>query len=332
MIAVAGKKALIVCPFLEKGGLEKQGLEKNDPEQNGPEQSSGGLAWPLFHALEQGNTPVAAPLANEVDWTDPDRARQYLQQYKPQIVISVPPVSDALTGLFADKTRFNAVTETVTNLAAACAGSGSMLMHISDYHVFGGETKNTYIESDTPAPLDDFGQALLDMETCIASQVEQHVILRFSWLIGIHNSNLLTRILRCLMAGGDMALSRHRRGGPTWEEDAVRVILGVVRQTMAGAKNWGNFHYCSDDACNEWEFGRHVYDVLGTLRESRGRIIQEKEKKEKGETDGPRHLARPAEPASATLGCRRIRNNFGVHPRTWRQGMKANISQWLGDL
>lgn len=285
-----------------------------------------GLAAAVARELDAGNTPVTFVADHTIHWDHPGSIEKLFGQQKPRLLLHEINFRDpSLLDPQASEKRA-ALLERSRALAEACVRHECRVMHLSDYHVFGGDTKNAYDERDPPAPLDSYGALIAELEQEFAGRVDKHMILRFSWLVDVEGNNLFTRILSALTRGEQLVLSPYHRGAPTWYGDARRVIHGVARQVMAGAENWGFFHYCSADSCNEWEFGREVEATLAEVSVPEGKVLSEDEKVSENKKDSHRY---PHEPASATLNSRRIRDNFGVHGRSWRQGLKGQVSQWL---
>lgn len=295
MVAIASKRVLVI----------------------GPEQ---GLVAAVAQELDAANTPVTFVADHSIDWKDSAALERLFDKQKPHMLLHEIDLWHPSLLKSGAKDQRIALVERNRLLAAACAKRNCIAMYLSDYHVFGGDSKNAYDETDPPAALDSYGATIAELEQQYAGVVDKHLVVRFSWLVDAEGDNLFTRVLAALCNGDELVLSRYRRGAPTWRVDARRVISGVLRQVMSGSENWGCFHYCSTDSCNEWEFGQEVEASLAELRPSSGKIVADDVK----ESDGY-----PLEPASATLNGRRIRNNFGVHGRSWRQGLKAQISHWL---
>src|SRR5690606_8567987 len=198
----------------------------------GPEQ---GLAAVVAQELDAGSMPVSFIPDRQVAWSDSAAVEELLQSQQATVLLNEIDFSTVQEGGGEDLLCRN------RNLAAACLRQDCIALHLSDYHVFGADTKNAYDEKDPVAPLDSFGSLVAELEQAFATAVERHLILRFSWLVDAEDRNLFTRILSALTAGEQLSLSRYRRGAPTWRADARRVIAGVVRQVAAGARNWGYF-------------------------------------------------------------------------------------------
>lgn len=315
------------------------------PDSDKPE---GDFARSLHQQLDQLNVPVLVP-EPELDWSNIAELNNYFAIHKPYLVVIVLPFGEALQQLYLNDERKRFTQTMVQQVSDVSHRSGAHVVLLSDYHVFGEETKSAYSETDATSPLSEYGEFLVDLEHQLSSRVEKHFVMRLGWVIGGAANNLFSDILNTLVKGGEKSLSRYRRGSPTWQDDVLRVLIGVIRQILSGAENWGVFHYCSADNCNEWEFGQAIVETLEELNSeliegesgedesdagnsSVGKSIVGKIEAyaDKEADDNVQDTIFP-EPASSTLHSRRIHNNFGIQPRTWRQGLKARIESWLSE-
>lgn len=191
------------------------------------------------------------------------------------------------------------------------------LIHLSSYRVFSGEKKNVHNEKDQPNPASPEDVHLLHLEEII-NQLEKMIVLRSSWLIGSRGSNLLTRLLSAFLDGHQVEVHRRLRGAPTTVDDIARVIIALVKQIGCAAENWGVMHYCSSDHCSEEEFAEQVLQYLIQYQlltaEPSLQLVD-------GDEDENR--------ISAVLGCRRLRDGFGIQGRSWRPNLLTLIKDWL---
>jgi dTDP-4-dehydrorhamnose reductase len=93
------------------------------------------------------------------------------------------------------------------------------------------------------------------------------------------------------------------------------VVVAMVRQVLCGADNWGLYQYVSSDICSELEFVQELAAILQETGDFRGAIVEPAEQ--------------DALQGSAVLGNQRLLDNFGVKPRTWRQGLGETVRLWL---
>ena len=66
-------------------------------------------------------------------------------------------------------------------LAQEAQKLGAWLVHYSTDYVFDGSGSQPWLETDTPAPLNVYGQTKLEGEQLIARHCQRHLILRTSW-------------------------------------------------------------------------------------------------------------------------------------------------------
>lgn len=270
------------------------------------------LGAAIAHELETETYSLLMPQTDEVNWCDRESVLTYLREQQPDILINTLGWSES-SG--ADN-RYLRV-EAAKNLALGCKVAQTIPIHLSSYRVFGGVAKSSYDEADQQAPLSEEGSAYALAERHFHQTLSHWICLRLSWLIGAQGDNLLSHLLSGLSAGKSIPVCAEMRGSPTAMSDVARVVIALVKQILSGAENWGYFHYCSSDACTQADFAQQVAAILEQEELLRGSLVVEDT------------LLSPTEPGSAVLSSRRCRDNFGVQPRSWRQGLHSTIKMWL---
>lgn len=275
----------------------------------------GALGRALEHELEREFFKLVVPAAGEVDWHNAEAVGDYVQRIRPDLIINCLGWED-IPGLQQQVLLVTAAK----HLAQACVSRPVPLIHFSSYTVFGSDTKSIHGEKDEPAPANDVGRAFLAAEQAIAERFKKWICLRVSWVIGSYGENHLTRLLNNLV--GDEAprvtVSSRLRGAPTTLSDVARVAVAMAKQISCGAKNWGVMHYCSGESCTEAEFATQVIQTLQQLMELDPEVSLAIEE------DVP-----AGEPVNAVLGCRRVRDYFGIQARAWRPSLLPLVKQWL---
>lgn len=268
------------------------------------------LGRTLEHDLEREQCQLLSP---KIHWEDAHATRDYLLQHKPDILINTLAWEDMLS---AEQQILLPIV--AANIANACASLGVPLIHFSSYKVFGVDNKSSHSEKDIPAPASAIGQAFFAAEQAIEHSEAKFIILRLGWIIGSIGDNHLTRLLSAIQTQQPITLSTRLRGAPTLLSDAVRVCVALVKQITCGADNWGVMHYCSGDALNEAEFGEQLVQLLAQqhlLKNDANFTLIDN--------------AHTTEPLSAVLGCRRIRDAFGIQARSWRPSLLPLVKQWF---
>ena len=271
------------------------------------------LGRALEHDFERELCSLYSPAPSELNWLDETAVINFIATLKPDIVINTFGWDDTLTS--EQQALFPCVAGYV---AMACAPFAIPLLHFSSYKVFGADTKNSHSEKDIPAPMSAVGQAFFAAEQAIEHSSAKAIILRLGWVIDSHGDNHLTRLLKSICAQEPVHLNSRLRCAPTLLSDVARVAVALVKQIGSGAENWGVMHYCSGDALTEAEFGEQLVQLLAQqqlLDTDANFTLQDQVPED--------------EPASAVLGCRRIRDGFGVQARSWRPSLLPVVKQWF---
>jgi len=275
--------------------------------------NAGLLGRALEHELEHESLRLLQPAEQEVDWSDSQSVVDYVRRVRPHAVINTLGWSESPEAV--DKALLPLAA---SNVAAACVARQIPLIQMSSYQVFGSDNKSVYQESDIPGPLSAVGEAFLAAEKEVAAVHIQHIHLRVSWVIAAQGQNLLTRLLQSLAADEAWKVSSRLRGVPTSVSDVCRVLVALVKQIQCGADNWGVMQYCSADAVTELEFAQQLADILAQQSWA-----------------GPEPVLEAIDvlpdqvPVSAVLASHRIRDDFGIQPRSWRPSLMPMVKQWL---
>lgn len=268
------------------------------------------LGQALLHEFEREPYSLICP-GDEVDWLNFESVLEYMEWQKPDLIINALGWSE-----WADVEQQQLLIASARNLAKACAQTSGVPLQLSSYRVFGGEKKECYQIDDRPSPLGVVGRAFWDAEGFYTPQLEKWLVLRLGWVFGVQANNRLSNTLKALRIGESVEAGNDYVGAPTTVLDAARVIVAMARQVLCGADNWGVYQYVSGDVCSELEFAQEVAAILDGEGELRGGVVEP--------------AGQEALQGSAVLCSQRVLDDFGVRPRTWRQGLPDTIRQWLG--
>lgn len=276
--------------------------------------ASHALGKALEHELEREPFGLIVPESARLNWTDIGEVRAWIEHQRPKLVINTLGWADR-----PDKAHCSLIARAAPVLAQVCEEQHLPMIQLSSYQVFGGANKSSHAEKDEPTPQSDAGHAWLNAEQAVAETLSKWLILRLSWMIGSLGDNRLTRLLDAIFAGqGPVQVHARLKGSPTALSDAARVMVGLVKQISCGAENWGVMHYASREPCSESDFAEKVIAVLRQL-----------DALPEGVELGKLETVPPDEPISAVLGCRRLRDGFGVQARAWEPYLVPMIKQWL---
>ena len=132
-------------------------------------------------------------------------------------------------------------------LASACAVRGVALLTFSSDLVFDGAKHGSYVESDTPAPLNVYGRSKAEAERLVGEAHPGALVVRTSAFFGPWDEhNFVTHALDALSEGRAFPAASDVTVSPTYVPDLVNACLdllidgerGVWHLANAGAVTW----------------------------------------------------------------------------------------------
>jgi dTDP-4-dehydrorhamnose reductase len=146
------------------------------------------------------------------------------------------------------------------HLAAACAGTGARLVHVSTDYVFAGDSTEPYAEDAPPAPRSAYGRTKAAGEWAVRAHLPgRHWILRTAWLYGEHGGNFVRTMARLEAQREVVDVVDDQTGQPTWSLDVAGRIADVV---AAGAPS-GTYHATASGGTTWFGLARATFELLG---------------------------------------------------------------------
>jgi dTDP-4-dehydrorhamnose reductase len=136
-------------------------------------------------------------------------------------------------------------------VAEACNKINATLIHFSTDYVFDG-SKNEYIESDAPGPINVYGHSKLIGEQKIAENLDDYRIIRISWLFGTHGKNFVETMLRLSREMAQVRVVNDQFGKPTYTVDLANKITEIAELDP------GIYHITNDGICSWYEFASAI--------------------------------------------------------------------------
>lgn len=208
------------------------------------------------------------------------------------------------------------------NLAQICAMVSIPLLHISTDYVFDGKASRPYREDDPTQPLSVYGQSKRDGEMAIAAALENHIILRTSWVYGPHNSNFVTTMLRLAKERGGASVVDDQIGAPTSALDIADAILTIAKQVLGSPKpvHWGTFHFTAAGACSWADFAELIFD---TYDQEHGSSTSLKR------IPTSEYTTPATRPMNSCLSTDKISDVYGIQPRDWDVAVRESVARLL---
>ncbi len=201
-------------------------------------------------------------------------------------------------------------------LAKAARRCDAIYFLLSSALVFAGLQERPYVETLDGDGEDILADMLQRSEQIVRNRCDRHLILRLGPVFSSQGANFLTSTLDRLLSGETLVLDRGTRSCPVSSLDGARVIGGMLDQVGTGAKSWGNYHYCSSDITNGYEFAEVLLACASQFRE----FEQLEVTLEEQPADGV---------LTRRLACERLLNTFAIKQVPWRGFVTAAVRRYF---
>ena len=196
---------------------------------------------------------VIATDREELDLTNSDAIKQFIDQTKPDIIIN----SAAYTAV--DKAESEPDLAHLINVSAPevladkAAELDIPLVHFSTDYVFDGLKKEAYVETDKTNPQSVYGKTKCEGEEKIRTHTK-HIILRTSWVFGSHGNNFLKTMLRLMQEKESLNIISDQWGSPTSASMLSDVTFKIVDLIFKNKNfnDYGTYHVTSEGETN-WQ-------------------------------------------------------------------------------
>lgn len=202
-------------------------------------------------------------------------------------------------------------------IADVAANLGLPVVHYSTDYVFDGQGDKPFVETDTPSPLSVYGRSKLAGERAVAAACGPHLILRTSWVFGVHGQNFLKTMLRLAQTRDELRVVNDQMGAPTPASLLAQVPLQMLQQLQGPADSrWGLYHLCPL-GCTSW----HGYAVYAIERARQlGWPIKVASNAVVGITSGE-FPVKATRPHNSRLSVEKLQSAFGIELPDWQAGV-----------
>ena len=167
---------------------------------------------------------------NELDVTDSVSISKALSTHFPDLLINAAAYTDVEKAESEMELAYDVNRWGAAKIAEICFDRRIPLIHLSTDYVFDGKKKQPYTEWDTENPINTYGRSKYEGEQAIRSILNEHIILRTSWVFGVHGQNFVKTMLRLQKDGDPLHLISDIYGCPSDASDIAMVIMQLAYQ------------------------------------------------------------------------------------------------------
>jgi dTDP-4-dehydrorhamnose reductase len=270
--------------------------------------AGGMVGTDLRDELTTRGEDVVALTRADLDVTDSRAVASVIRDHAPSIVVNCAAYTK-VDQAEAEESAANTINGSAVELLANAANdTGAVLVQVSSDFVFDGSSREPYEVDATTAPLSAYGRSKLLGEIA-AAHAREHLIVRTSWLFGVHGPNFVEAIRNQIRKGTNpLRVVSDQRGRPTYTPHLARAIVRLAPAAR------GIVHYADSAECSWFDFARAIAEESGSGVEVKPVTTDE--------------FPRPAKrPAYSVLSTERYERLTGVSPDSWRDGLREYLQR-----
>ncbi len=153
-------------------------------------------------------------------------------------------------------TRLNAQAPAL--LAAAARERGVPFVTYSTDFVFDGTQSTPYTEEDPPHPMSHYAQAKLEGERRVLAEYPKALVIRTSWLYGIHGMNFVKNFISLCESRTELRIVTDQVSAPTFTGDLAEATWRLLQGQQVGL-----FHMSNAGTVSKYDFARAIADEIG---------------------------------------------------------------------
>jgi dTDP-4-dehydrorhamnose reductase len=221
--------------------------------------SAGQLGSELARALPAHGNLIALDRA-ALDLCDADAIVAAVRGARPQMIINAAAYT-AVDRAESEPDRAAAINARAPAiLADEAQRGGAVLIHYSTDYVFDGESDAAYDEDSPPNPINAYGRSKLEGERAIAAVGGAALVLRTSWVYGLHGQNFLTTMRKLGAEHDELRIVADQVGTPNWTRSLAEATAAIVRRgERFVAERAGLYHLSGAGSASWFEFARAIF-------------------------------------------------------------------------
>ncbi len=221
---------------------------------------AGQLGYDCVRELKsRGYTNVAGIDIKDLDLTDEIKVIDYITQFSPDVVMH----NAAWTAV--DKAeempeKVKAINTLAPKyIAEACKMVGAKMVYISTDYVFDGLGDKPF-EIDSPRTgLSVYGKTKSEGEDMVRNTLNEHFIVRISWVFGKNGNNFVKTMLKLAdMGKTELNIVSDQIGSVTYTYDLSRLLVDMIE-----TEKYGTYHATNEGFVSWAEFAEEIFKQKG---------------------------------------------------------------------
>jgi dTDP-4-dehydrorhamnose reductase len=268
----------------------------------------GQVGWELRHKLA-----CLGQVSNvdfpEIDFSKPDTVRAAIRDASPTVIVNAAAYTavDKAEATPEPAWAINASGPGV--IAEEAKRLGALMVHYSTDYVYDGSKQGPWVETDTPNPLNVYGETKLAGDQAIAAAGGDYLILRTSWVYGARGGNFLLTMLRLAKERPELRIVDDQTGSPTTSECIAQATAQILAQVVSPAGEGlagrsGVYHLTNSGQTTWFGFAQALLSKQANCPKLTPIATSE-------------YPVAAKRPVNSVLSCEKLAESFGVRMPPW---------------
>lgn len=243
----------------------------------------------------------------------------------PDVIVNAAAYTNVDRAEAEERAAFVINADAPATLARAAARCGARMIHYSTDYVFDGSKPLPYHENDQPRPCNAYGRSKHAGEVALSESGVPHLIVRTSWVMGVHGHNFIKTIVRLAGEREVLRVVDDQIGAPTAASMLADVSAAMVK-TWQG-RDWdpvlGGIYHCTARGATSWyDYARViVHEMAARFPDWPGARVRIEP------ISSVAYNSPAMRPANSRLETSKLCDTFGVTLPEWRSRLKSVLSQ-----
>lgn len=253
--------------------------------------------------------------SNVLDITNLNNTKQIFKQYKPKFCINTAAYTAVDKAEIEPEKAHLINVIGAENLANACKEFDTTLIHISTDFVFDGASQKPYNEDDKPNPTGVYGRTKLEGEKAIQAILDNHIIIRTSWVYSQFGNNFLKTMIRLGIEKDSLSVVNDQIGTPTNAVNLADTVIKIIIFSSlsvppSGAR--GLFHFSNEGQCSWYDFAKKIFEINNITIDLKP-------------IPTSRYPTPAKRPAYSVLDKSKIKKTFNINIQSWEDSLKKVV-------
>ncbi|MGD2075952.1 MAG: dTDP-4-dehydrorhamnose reductase [Gammaproteobacteria bacterium] len=222
--------------------------------------ATGQLGVDLADFLRRQGVEISSPNRQQMDLRRAQSVRDAVRDAAPHWVINCAAYTQVDRAEQEPDMAVAVNSDGARALAEAADSAQAWFIQVSTDFVFSGHGSVPYTEQDDTEPLGVYGRSKREGERAVEQACPRSIIVRTSWLYGVHGNNFVKTMLRLAAERDELRVVADQIGTPTWTQDLAHALWALMQTPQAGV-----FHFSNEGEASWYDFASAIVDEAHAL-------------------------------------------------------------------